>query len=289
MLLLLITFIWKCQGSVTSVKCYSWFCNRALILPSCPHFHVSARLRVCSSRTLSRLRALFHVGAWCFGPWGIRPNRNPGGWPWRDEPGRIRPNRIPGKQPGWSRRDGPGRLRPNRRPGRSQLLGRQPGWPQQDEKPGGHRQGEALGRRRQGEVLGRRRQGEAHGRCLDLLYLVLCGTQLVYSLAACFHVVMSCVNTWLMSFLISCVFMSCFAHGWWFVCWPCACVSVLCEHMASVLVFCVPCALMSICLDPTHLVTCLLINFPQLFSLVTLLICSLYNLLVFAVPCGFIT
>ncbi len=41
-----------------------------------------------------------------------------------------------------------------------------------------------------------------------------------------------------------------------FVCWPCACVSVLCEHVASVLVFCVPCALMSICLDPTHLVTC---------------------------------
>ncbi len=33
-----------------------------------------------------------------------------------------------------------------------------------------------------------------------MLYLVLCGTQLVYSLAACFHVVMSCVNTWLMSF-----------------------------------------------------------------------------------------
>ncbi len=60
-----------------------------------------------------------------------------------------------------------------------------------------------------------------------MLYLVLCGTQLVYSLAACFHVVMSCVNTWLMSFLISCVFMSCFAHGWWFVCCPCACVSVL--------------------------------------------------------------
>ncbi len=58
--------------------------------------------------------------------------------------------------------------------------------------------------------------------------------------------------------------------------------------MASVLVFCVPCALMSICLDPTHLVTCLLINFSRLLSLVTLLICSLYNLLVFAVPCGFV-
>ncbi len=99
---------------------------------------------------------------------------------------------------------------------------------------------------------------------------------------------MSCVNTWLMSFLISCVFMSCFAHDWLFVCWPCACVFVLCEHVASVLVFCVPCALMSICLDPAYLVTCLLINFPQLLSLVTLLICSLYNLLVFAVLCGFV-
>ncbi len=47
-----------------------------------------------------------------------------------------------------------------------------------------------------------------------MLYLVLCGTQLVYSLAACFHVVMSCVNTWLMIFLISCVLMFSFAHGW---------------------------------------------------------------------------
>ncbi len=121
-----------------------------------------------------------------------------------------------------------------------------------------------------------------------MLYLMLCGTQLVYSLAACFHVVMSCVNTWIMSFLISCVFVSCFAHGWWFVCWPYACVSVLCEHVASVLVFCVPCALMSIYLDPTHCVTCLLINFPQLLSLVTLIICSLYNRLVFAVPCWFV-
>ncbi len=34
--------------------------------------------------------------------------------------------------------------------------------------------------------------------------------------AACIHV-MSCVNTWLMSFLISCMFMSCFAHSWRFV------------------------------------------------------------------------
>ncbi len=112
--------------------------------------------------------------------------------------------------------------------------------------------------------------------CVHSCYILCCvARSLCISLAACFHVVMSCVNTWLMSFLISCVFMSCFAHGWWFVCWPCSCVFVSCEHMAFVLVFCVPCALMSIGLDPTHLVTCLLVNLPQLSSLVTLLICSL--------------
>ncbi len=43
-----------------------------------------------------------------------------------------------------------------------------------------------------------------------VFYIVLCGTQLVYSLAACFHVVMSCVNTWLMSFLIR----NLTAHNW---------------------------------------------------------------------------
>ncbi len=36
-----------------------------------------------------------------------------------------------------------------------------------------------------------------------MLYLVLCGTQLVHSLTACFHVVMSCVNTWLMIFTLA--------------------------------------------------------------------------------------
>ncbi len=51
-------------------------------------------------------------------------------------------------------------------------------------------------------------------KCISFMLYHICGTQLVYSLAACFHVVMSCVNTWLMSFLISCMFMSCFAHGW---------------------------------------------------------------------------
>ncbi len=44
--------------------------------------------------------------------------------------------------------------------------------------------------------------------------VVLCGMQFVLLSAACFHVVMSCVNTWLMSIIFSCVFMSCLAHGW---------------------------------------------------------------------------
>ncbi len=40
-------------------------------------------------------------------------------------------------------------------------------------------------------------------------------------------------------------------------------------------------------LDPTHLVTWLLVNLPHLSSFVTLLICSPNNLLVFAVLCQF--
>ncbi len=101
--------------------------------------------------------------------------------------------------------------------------------------------------------------------CAFMLCLVLCGTQLVYFIGcmlSCCHVLCEHVAY---EFFISCVFMSCFAHGWWFVCCKCACG------------FCFLCAMCShvICLDPTHLVTCLLIHFPQLLSLVTLLICSL--------------
>ncbi len=121
--------------------------------------------------------------------------------------------------------------------------------------------------------------------------LVSCWSMVLHAvrvlMAVCIHVVMSCVKTWLVSFLISCVFVSCFAHGWWFVCWPCACVFVLCEHVASVLVFCVPCALCQLSW-PTHLVSWLLVNLPHLSCLDNLLICSLYNLLVFAVPCQFV-
>ncbi len=71
-------------------------------------------------------------------------------------------------------------------------------------------------------------------------------------------------------------------------CWPCACVFVLCEHIAFVLVFCVPCALMSIVLTPPILLPDYWLICPTCVHLVTLLICSLYNLLVFAVPCWFV-
>ncbi len=71
-------------------------------------------------------------------------------------------------------------------------------------------------------------------------------------------------------------------------CWPCACVFVLCEHMAFVLVFCVPCALMSIVLTPPILLPDYWLICPTCVYLVTLLICTLFNLLVFAVPCQFV-
>ncbi len=53
--------------------------------------------------------------------------------------------------------------------------------------------------------------------CVHSCYVLCCvARSLCFSLAACFYVVMSCVNTWLMSILISCVFVSCFSHGLWF-------------------------------------------------------------------------
>ncbi len=51
--------------------------------------------------------------------------------------------------------------------------------------------------------------------CVNTCYVLCCvARSSCFSLAACFHVVVSCVNTRLMSILISCVFVSCFAHGW---------------------------------------------------------------------------
>ncbi len=48
--------------------------------------------------------------------------------------------------------------------------------------------------------------------CMHSCYVLCCvARSLCFSFAVCFHVVASCVNTWLMSILISCVFVSCFA------------------------------------------------------------------------------
>ncbi len=50
--------------------------------------------------------------------------------------------------------------------------------------------------------------------CVHSCYVLCCvARSLCFSLAAYFHVVMSCVNARLMSILINCVFMFCFAHG----------------------------------------------------------------------------
>ncbi len=99
---------------------------------------------------------------------------------------------------------------------------------------------------------------------------VLCCMQFVFLSAACIHV-MSCavwhaarVFHWLRVFMLSCLVWT---RGLWvfslaacscpvlhmagdLFCLPRACVFALCEHMAFVLVFCVPCALMSIVLTP---------------------------------------
>ncbi len=114
-----------------------------------------------------------------------------------------------------------------------------------------------------------------------ILYLVLCGTQLVNFIGCVFSRLVWTRGLWVFSLA------------------ACSCLVL---HMAGelfaghVLVF-LFCFQFSVChvlscqfvLSPvSHIVTCILINFPQLFSLVTLLVCSLYNLLVFAVPCGFV-
>ncbi len=78
----------------------------------------------------------------------------------------------------------------------------------------------------------------AQPRALLSTCVLWCCTQFVFLSAACFHVVMSCV---------SCPVLHMAAE---LFCWPCACVFVLCEHMAFVLVFCVLCALVSIVLAP---------------------------------------
>ncbi len=74
-----------------------------------------------------------------------------------------------------------------------------------------------------------------------------------------------------------------------FCTWPMICfaghvlVFVLCEH------FCLDSMCSHVyCLNPAHLVTSLLVQLPHLLTLFTLLICSLFILLVFVVLCQFV-
>ncbi len=80
-----------------------------------------------------------------------------------------------------------------------------------------------------------------------MLRLVLCGTQLVYFFGCvllCCHVLCEHVAY---EFSHECPVLHMAGD---LFCWRCACVFVLCENMAFVLVFYVPCALMSIVLTP---------------------------------------
>ncbi len=136
-------------------------------------FHVSAQLRVCSSRALSRLRALFHVGAWCSDPGNscLEFRFRVGVWTLM----------LPILSLC-------GSVRSQARSAASSSV---------------HVCFVVLHAVR--VFIG----------CVHSFYIFCCvARSLCISLAACFHAVMSCVNTWRKSFLISCVFMSCFAHGW---------------------------------------------------------------------------
>ncbi len=145
-------------GGVVSGFChfglvYSWFCDRALILPSCPRFHVSAAASSVLESRASRLRALFHVGAWCLDT------------------------------------------------GTHVLsFGHVTGF--------GHSRSHFL------SLCGVRglEFALAPRTLVHVCFVVL--HAVCVSIGCVHYVVMSCVNTWLMSFLIGCVFMSCFAHGW---------------------------------------------------------------------------
>ncbi len=111
------------------------------------------------------------------------------------------------------------------------------------------------------------------GHVLFCSRVLCCCTQFVFLSAACIHVISravwhaACVFIGCMLSMLSCLVWTCclwvfslsfslavcpcpVLHMAGYFCWPCACVFVWCEHMAFVLVFCVPCALLSIVLTP---------------------------------------
>ncbi len=126
-------------------------------------FHVSVRLRACSSRALDRLRALFHVGTWC------------------SDPGTLEFRCCRGS---------------DTRAPRFVLLCE-------------CAVSSSLCRPLLCFVV--LHAVHVFIGCVHSCYVLCCVARIFcFSLAACFHVVMSCVNTWLMRILISCMFVSCF-------------------------------------------------------------------------------
>ncbi len=117
--------------------------------------------------------------------------------------------------------------------------------------------------------------------------------------AACIHVMScavwhaACVFHWLCAFMLSGILWTrglkvfSLAACSCPVLHMCLCFCLVWAHGFCLSFLCAMCCHDN-CLDPTHLVTWLLVNLPHLSSLITLLICSLYNLLVFAVLCQFI-
>ncbi len=135
-------------------------------------FHVSARLRVCSSHVLSRLCTLFRIGAWCSDPGThVLSFGFVSGFGYSNS---VFCHCVSAQS----------RVRSTARSPVHVCF----------------------------VVLHAVRVSIG---CVHSCYILCCvARSWCISLAACFHAVMSCVNTWLMSFLISCVFVSCFAHGW---------------------------------------------------------------------------
>ncbi len=213
----------------------SGFCHLGLVLfvvlwqsPDTPFlscFHVSVRLRVCSSRALSCLRALFCVGACCSDP-GTHV---------------LSFGFVSGF-------------------GHSRSMFCLIVW-----------------------ACGSSSLGRALSCPRVLCVCVWFCTQFVFLSAACIHVMScavwhaACVFHWLRAFMLSCLVWT---RGLWvfslaacscpvlhmagnLFCWPCACFSFVWAHGFCLSFLCSMCSHVN-CLDPTHLVTWLLVNLPHL-------------------------
>ncbi len=117
--------------------------------------------------------------------------------------------------------------------------------------------------------------------CFLLFCLVLCGTQLVF-FTGCMLSCLSCfvwtLGLWV-SLLAVCSCPVLHMANYSVLLAMCLCFCFVWAH-GFCHSFCVPSAMCYHfnCLDPTHLVSLLLVNLPHLYSIVTLLISSLFNL-----------